>query len=85
MVAAQTTMGGQYIRRDATVPSRKSAVCSGASRRVLLSLNPGSYDDVTPSDTYSVQAPSRGVTDWHQSQGYREPGRYLGRISRSGL
>ncbi|GJW69851.1 hypothetical protein Tco_0126768 [Tanacetum coccineum] len=33
------------------------------------------YDDVTPSDTYSVQAPSGGVTDWYQSQGYREPGR----------
>ncbi|GJW24407.1 hypothetical protein Tco_0038218 [Tanacetum coccineum] len=33
------------------------------------------YDDVTPPDTYSVQAPSGGVTDWYQSQGYREPGR----------
>ncbi|GKA64312.1 hypothetical protein Tco_0763918, partial [Tanacetum coccineum] len=33
------------------------------------------YDDVTPSDTYSVQAPSGGVTDWYQSQGYRKPGR----------
>ncbi|GKB53974.1 hypothetical protein Tco_0904727, partial [Tanacetum coccineum] len=28
---------------------------------------------VTPLDTYYVQAPSRGVTDWNQSQGYREP------------
>ncbi|GJU23104.1 hypothetical protein Tco_1156446 [Tanacetum coccineum] len=25
------------------------------------------------SDTYSVQASSGGVTDWYQSQGYREP------------
>ncbi|GKA97752.1 hypothetical protein Tco_0825646, partial [Tanacetum coccineum] len=33
------------------------------------------YVDVTPSDTCSVQAPSGGVTDWYQSQGYREPGR----------
>ncbi|GJV54871.1 hypothetical protein Tco_1455876 [Tanacetum coccineum] len=24
--------------------------------------------DVTPSNTYSVQAPSRGVIDWYQSQ-----------------
>ncbi|GJV04123.1 hypothetical protein Tco_1337692 [Tanacetum coccineum] len=24
--------------------------------------------DVTPSDTYFVQAPSGGVTDWYQSQ-----------------
>ncbi|GKB23534.1 reverse transcriptase domain-containing protein [Tanacetum coccineum] len=29
--------------------------------------------DVTPSDTYSDQAPSGGVTDLYHSQGYREP------------
>nr|GEY44854.1 reverse transcriptase domain-containing protein [Tanacetum cinerariifolium] len=30
-------------------------------------------NNVTPPDTYSVQSPSLGVTDWYQSQGYREP------------
>ncbi|GJY98938.1 hypothetical protein Tco_0516368 [Tanacetum coccineum] len=38
-----------------------------------------------PSPATTTRAPSGGVTDWYQSQGYREPGRYLGRISRSGL
>ncbi|GJV37694.1 hypothetical protein Tco_1410171 [Tanacetum coccineum] len=28
-----------------------------------------------PRTRVSVQAPSGGVTDWYQSQGYREPGR----------
>ncbi|GJR89563.1 hypothetical protein Tco_0213574 [Tanacetum coccineum] len=38
--------------------------------------------DVTPSDTYSVLALSGGVTDWYQSQGYREPGTDKSKISR---
>ncbi|GKB20410.1 hypothetical protein Tco_0854333, partial [Tanacetum coccineum] len=29
--------------------------------------------NITPPDTYSVQGPFEGVTDWYQSQGYREP------------
>ncbi|GJS63464.1 hypothetical protein Tco_0678028 [Tanacetum coccineum] len=43
--------------------------------RVWFSRNAARYDEVTPSDTYSVpRLPSGGVTDWYQSQGYREPG-----------
>ncbi|GJW09889.1 hypothetical protein Tco_1575716 [Tanacetum coccineum] len=41
--------------------------CASGKRDYMYVQDYGKY-------TYSVQAPSEGVTDWYQSQGYREPG-----------
>ncbi|GJU77480.1 hypothetical protein Tco_1274550 [Tanacetum coccineum] len=73
-LATATSSPSQPPRHHPHLPAAITTVTTN----ITTSLS-SRYNHHPPSqpngDTYSVQALSGGVTDWYQSQGYREPGR----------